>query len=759
MAVHVSVLSQPTFLTVTPKTLHLTNAWHPASGGIATFYKELLAAAEREGRLMRLVVPATESRVEAHGKHGLIYHVRAPRAPFNPAYRILYPHRFLAPGGELHRILKAEQPHVVEVCDKYTLPYLAGLLRIGAVPGLRFRPIVVGLTCERLDVNIAAYAAAGKAGAACSRLFMKWIYFPQFDHHIAVSDQTAAELRPAARGHKVERGVWVAPMGVDVDRFSPQRRSAAARCALARRAGVSCESALLLYAGRLVPEKNLELLLSVMERLAAIDGRDCRLLIAGSGCSERHLRTEAERRIPGRLRFLGHVTDRDDLASIYANADVFVHPNPEEPFGIAPLEAMAAGLPLVAPNRGGVTTYANETNAWLADPTGEAFAAAVSRVVVDDESRTRRSQLARATALDYRWERSAAEYLRLYSEIHERGRGRVAANHRPPTFSSTRGNWLGMETRRRFIAALLGVALAPKPSRAATAVCRRYRADAAIMLLGLRIYSLPSVGGGFAAIQEHASGEEQRIAIQFAAGSLPARAKGVNRFGFIQEVVTVRASVTERSEYLGLMTASPEKSLDEAKLSVENAAEVTPFSAIQGAAAGGKFRNSVRQALLPSRLQWHDWPELAGMVRALFGKKHTPDAEVTERPTSHARTFLYALSVAMADPRQEHAIPFLYNGRQYSLRASKQPDTAMGKRFMERQLVSTPDRVIRLNGVMTNLEDSAKSDFKLWFVSGEPITLPVRFEYRPRAFLHLAFEHDPSLTAPDSIPLFNQESI
>lgn len=742
-----------------PKTLHLTNAWHSTSGGVATFYRELLAAAEREGRFLRLVVPADASRVEEFGSYGRIYHVEAPRAPFNPSYRVLYPHQFLLPGGAIHRILNHEQPDLIEVCDKYTLPYLAGLLRIGGAPGLRFRPIVVGLSCERMDANLAAYVGPGKLGALLSRWYMKWIYFPQFDHHITVSDQTAGELRPAARGHKVERGVWVMPMGVDPERFSPDHRSAAARRALAERAGVPVDSVLLLYAGRLVPEKNLDLLLVMMERLAGRSDRDYRLLIAGAGSSEAKLRTEAERRVPGRFRFLGHIPDRDELAHVYANADVFVHPNPEEPFGIAPLEAMAAGLPLVAPNRGGVTTYADEANAWPADPSGGAFAAAVTRIVADDGGRRERCAAARATAVDYRWERAAGDYLRLYREIYERGRGILTAQQRPPRFLSTRGNWFGLETRRRFIAALLGAAAcAAVPARAASAVCRRYRADATITLLGVPIYSRASVGGAYAMIQERAGAQGHQIAIQFAAGSLPDRARGLNRFGFIQEIVTERGLVAERAEYIGLMTTSPEKSLSQAEKSLDNAAEMVPFSAIQGFAGGGKFHNRLLRTMFPARLRWNDCPALASTIRGLFGQANPPDVVVSEHPAEHARPFMYAVHHAILDSRPDCEAPFLYNGRRYGLRAQTQPDASAGKRFTERKLVAAPDRIMRLNGVMTNLEDGSKSEFTLWFERGGDSGLPIRFEFRARAFLRLIFEHDPSLTEPQMIPLFEQEN-
>ncbi len=206
------------------KTLHLTNSWHPRSGGIRNFYTALFAAAEARNQPIRLVVPGERSSVEQVGRHGIIYQVQAPRAPFSPSYRILYPHRLLLPGGDVHRILAEEQPDVVEVCDKFTMNYLGGLLRVGLLPGIRFRPVVVGLSCERLDRTFEIYGGQSSVWRHCARTYLRWLYFPLADHHIAVSDFVAEELRSVSSGHKVQRGVWVGPMGVDVAKFGGAQR-------------------------------------------------------------------------------------------------------------------------------------------------------------------------------------------------------------------------------------------------------------------------------------------------------------------------------------------------------------------------------------------------------------------------------------------------------------------------------------------------------------------------------------------------------
>jgi hypothetical protein len=57
------------------KTMHVTNCWHSQSGGIATFYRELLQSAERLARTIRLVVPGPRYREERHGEYGKIYHI------------------------------------------------------------------------------------------------------------------------------------------------------------------------------------------------------------------------------------------------------------------------------------------------------------------------------------------------------------------------------------------------------------------------------------------------------------------------------------------------------------------------------------------------------------------------------------------------------------------------------------------------------------------------------------------------------------
>lgn len=385
---------------------------------------------------MTLVVPGEGARVEKVGDYGKIVYLKARPAPFNSQYRIIYPSQFLLNGGVLQSLIVTERPDLVEICDKYSLVYLGILLRLGLLQGLDFRPVVVGLTCERMDDNFRSYVGPLPLSRRFCSAYMKYIYFPFFDHHLANSPYTAEELRLASQGQLVERSVWIRPMGADTQHLSPDRRSAEARRGILQTVNGRDDTVVLLYVGRLVPEKNLQLLFRLLVRLIRSGRRDYRLLVAGEGIERHRWEEFCGREAPRHATFLGHISDKHQLADLLANADIFIHPNPREPFGIAPLEAMASGLPLVAPAAGGLMSYADSANAWTAPPDVESFASAVEEVLANEDARIARVKNAFETAKRHRWEDVCPRFLDLYADF---GRAGTDPRHTlpPPAFSST----------------------------------------------------------------------------------------------------------------------------------------------------------------------------------------------------------------------------------------------------------------------------------------------------------------------------------
>jgi alpha-1,6-mannosyltransferase len=406
------------------KTLHITNCYHASSGGIRTFYRALLAAANQRQREIRLVVPGPEDSVEEVGKFARIYTIDAPVSPFlDSTYHLLLPHLYALPyRSKLRQILEEERPGLVEVCDKYTLCFLPTVLRRGWIEGAP-HAVLVGLSCERMDDNVSAYISPSELGRRFANWYMRRVYAPRFDCHISNSQYTAGELVEAL-ADRPDLPVHVCPMGTDCENLSPDRREGKKRsgllAAFPRSTGAGENAKLLLYVGRISREKNISLLLEMMEHLEDQPSAEYRLLVVGAGTLANWLEKNAERRVPGRVHLVGHVADRERLADIFANCDALIHPNPREPFGIAPLEAMASGLPVVAPISGGVLSYANEQNSWLAEPSGKSFANSVRRIFGDERERQSKVSRAMDTAGEFSWSRTTAHFFDLYDSLYMR---------------------------------------------------------------------------------------------------------------------------------------------------------------------------------------------------------------------------------------------------------------------------------------------------------------------------------------------------
>lgn len=393
------------------KSAHITNYFHKDSGGISTAYRSLLDAAERRKRHMRLIVPGESESVEELSEFTKIYYVRAMRSPFfDKRYRLIMPWQYVPTNSAIRHILLDEMPDMVEVRDKYTLSAFGTVVRINMFRRLK-RPMLVSYSSERMDDNVASFISDRGVPRWFARRYIGNYIFPSYDFHVTNSPYTAEEYALSTKKqHNPNRQDWftnlcwrsvrsarvpmddrirICPAGVDAERFSPERKSEMVRREMIEKAGIPADSVILLYAGRISPEKNVGLLLDLARALAGDKERDFRLLVAGGGPMAEWLQKETDRLVPERLIQLGHL-DKESLANYYANADVFIHPNPREPFGIGPLEAMASGLPVVAPNSGGLLFYATQENAWLVEPTGEDFANAVRAIVDDPAARDRK---------------------------------------------------------------------------------------------------------------------------------------------------------------------------------------------------------------------------------------------------------------------------------------------------------------------------------------------------------------------------------
>lgn len=161
----------------------------------------------------------------------------------------------------------------------------------------------------------------------------------------------SSATRQQLEAHGVER-VHLWRRGVDTAQFSPSLRSEKLRAKYAEPG-----EKVVVYAGRLAPEKQ------VIDLKVIHDMPGVRLVIVGDGPERSNLR----RAMP-RARFAGFRSGAD-LAAHYASADLFIHPGELETFGQTIQEAMASGLPVVAPRSGGpIDLVAPSRTGWLYTP-------------------------------------------------------------------------------------------------------------------------------------------------------------------------------------------------------------------------------------------------------------------------------------------------------------------------------------------------------------------------------------------------------
>ena len=133
---------------------------------------------------------------------------------------------------------------------------------------------------------------------------------------------------------------------------------------------------LLVHAGRLSPEKKPQRSLNTLATLRA-NGLPARLVVAGDGPLRRRLERRATRdRLP--VTFAGFLPDRTDLAALLASADVAIAPGPAETFGLAGLEALACGTPVVVSAESALPEVVGEAGAAVA---GEDLSAGVTTVL------------------------------------------------------------------------------------------------------------------------------------------------------------------------------------------------------------------------------------------------------------------------------------------------------------------------------------------------------------------------------------------
>jgi phosphatidylinositol alpha 1,6-mannosyltransferase len=360
----------------------------PKIDGIVVNLTHLLEHLQKRGHKTIVFAPQWENSPKEYAGAQVIT-VPAYSLPFYPELRLAQP------WGDPEDKLKAFKPDLVHLVNPTSL-CIAGL---GTANNLNL-PVVASY-----HTDMSGFARdwhMGFTGGTIHRYY-RWIH-NQCDLNLTPSEFTKKELEEL--GYK-RLEVWKG--AVDIERFSPAKRSQAWR---ERLMDGETDKTLVVSVSRLSKEKRPDWLYSLIKNTEGI-----RLAIVGDG----PFRSDLEELFKGTPTvFTGYLTG-DDLGAAYAAGDVFVFNGKHETFGNVVLEAMAAGLPAVVPDTGGVVDSVRPGYNGFQYPSDDqnAMIEAAQRLIIDPQTARKMGKNGRVLAENRTWEITLDEVLGFYEQVLE----------------------------------------------------------------------------------------------------------------------------------------------------------------------------------------------------------------------------------------------------------------------------------------------------------------------------------------------------
>jgi len=351
---------------------------------VVTRLTATLTALEKAGHEVLLLAPP--GAPERYGAHHVL---AAPGLPFP-----WYPeHRAALPSARLARAVREFGPDLVHVVN----PIFFGAW--GALLARRARlPLVASF---HTDPKVVHHLGLGLVRRPLEVLDREV-------HNLAhVNLCTSPQMIELARRLGIRR-VRLWQKAVDTERFDPRFRSAAMRVRLS---GGHPDAPLVVYAGRVSFEKRVDVLADAAVALAA---EDVRFAVVGEGPALPDLKE----RLKGTETVFTGFLQGDELSEAYASGDVFAFPSTSETLGFAALEAMAAGVPVVAAAAGGIPHIVKdgENGVLVAPGDAHALAAGIRRLLADEGRRERLARAGRADAERWSWDAATADLVGRYRQ-------------------------------------------------------------------------------------------------------------------------------------------------------------------------------------------------------------------------------------------------------------------------------------------------------------------------------------------------------
>jgi alpha-1,6-mannosyltransferase len=376
----------------------------PNGGGVRTYIDRKLEAAARAGHELYVLAPGAENGFDQRPGGGVVW-IKAPALPFDANYRMFWD------AAPVHAQLDRLRPDVVEASSPWRGAWIAASWT-GTAPRAMFT--------HADPVASYPYRWFGPVAShdQIDRLFeWFWRYMrrltARFDVVVTGGEWLSQRLRDRGVGQ-----VETVRLGIDRSVFSPDRRDEGLHRQLLAACALPDSAKVLMGVGRHHPEKRWPMVIDAVSAVGA--EMPIGLVLVGDGID----RKTVQKAVGGNphVRLLSPIYGRPLLANRMASADALVHGCEAETFGLVAAEALASGLPLIVPDRGGCSDLAAPDIAeTYAANDSRAAAAAIRRLFARDQDELRGAVLAASS--EVRSDRQHFDGLfELYAGLRPRGR-------------------------------------------------------------------------------------------------------------------------------------------------------------------------------------------------------------------------------------------------------------------------------------------------------------------------------------------------
>ncbi len=374
------------------RVLDINNLYSPTGGGIKIYHHEKLKWCKNNGIENLLLYPSSINKtISLNG--GTVTGLKSPKLGGSG-------YNFFVNGKPIRQIIKEFNPDVVELGSGIVLPFMVNRVLKNTPSFAYFHsnwPETLPMSLFGINHGVLA-----NLFQTLTRPLMRKAYEP-LNGIMAASDYSIGKLRESGltKLNKI-------PLGTNPEIFHPAKRSKELRTKL----GIQNNGKMILYMGRLAPEKGIHVLLQATKYL--FQQKNTVLVIAGSGHWDKQVK-KIQQQNPNQIKLINGVNKRTETAELMASADVFVSAGPLETFSLVTLEALCCGTPVAACSKAAaaeLVTGAGGNSVYTPWHSGKALSEAIMNAL--STSQSQRNDF-RTFAKTHTWDACFTKVFNLYS--------------------------------------------------------------------------------------------------------------------------------------------------------------------------------------------------------------------------------------------------------------------------------------------------------------------------------------------------------